>query len=48
MNIKQIIIKDKKVYCTTYNPYPNEIIKNMIKSGYKVKEIKNGKERYIK
>lgn len=35
--MKQIIIKDKKVKCVTEIPYPQEIIKEMKKAGYKVK-----------
>lgn len=37
--IKQIITKDKKVYCETTVPYPPAIIRQMKKAGYKVKEI---------
>ena len=37
--MKQIISKDGKVFCTTSVPYPSEIIKQMKKSGYKVKEV---------
>lgn len=37
--MKQIISKDGKVFCTTVIPYPTEVIKQMKKSGYKVKEV---------
>ena len=36
---KQIITKDRKVYCETTVPYPPEVIKQMKKAGYKVKEV---------
>lgn len=36
--MKQIITKDGKVLCTTTAPYPKEIVKEMKKAGYKVKE----------
>ena len=36
--MKQIISKDGKVLCTTTVPYPKEIVKEMKRSGYKVKE----------
>ena len=36
----QIIVKDKKVICKTDVPYPKEIIQQIKKAGYKVKEIK--------
>lgn len=36
----QTIIKDGKVYCVTTVPYPPEVIKQMKKAGYKVKEAK--------
>lgn len=36
--MKQIISKDKKVYCVTSVPYPAEIVKQMKKAGYKVKD----------
>lgn len=39
--IKQIISKDNKVFCTTTVPYSPEIIKEMKKGGYKVKEVKS-------
>ena len=35
--MKQIITKNGVVYCTTTVPYPEHIIKQMKKSGYKVK-----------
>lgn len=35
--MKQIIIKDKKVKCATEIPHSQEIIKEMKKAGYKVK-----------
>lgn len=37
--MKQIIMKDGKVLCVTTAPYPKEIIKQMKKAGYKVKEV---------
>lgn len=42
--MNQIITKDKRVICTTKTPYPPEIVAQMKKAGYKVKEVKeNGK-----
>lgn len=38
--MKQIISKDGKVYCVTSVPYSPEVIKEMKKAGYKVKEVK--------
>ena len=35
----QIITKDNKVFCKTTVPYPPQIIRDMKKAGYKVKEI---------
>ncbi len=35
----QIIIKDKEVKCITTVPYPPEIIRDMKKAGFKIKEI---------
>ena len=40
--MKQIISKDKKVYCTTFVPYPPETIKALKKAGYKIKEVEDG------
>lgn len=40
--MKQIIKKDGKVYCVTAVPYPAEVIKQMKKAGYKVKEVNDG------
>lgn len=37
--MKQIITKDGKVMCTTHVPYPEDIIKQMKKAGYRVKTI---------
>lgn len=37
--MKQVILKDGKVICTTTAPYPKETIKLMKKAGYKVKEV---------
>lgn len=37
--MKQIISKDGKVYCVRSTPYPPEIIKQIKKAGYKVKEV---------
>jgi len=37
--VKQVISKDGVVFCTTSVPYPPEVIKQMKKSGYKVKEV---------
>lgn len=34
----QTIIKDGKVYCATSVSYPPEVVKQMKKAGYKVKE----------
>lgn len=39
--MKQIISKDKKVYCTTSVPYTKEEIKQLKSAGYKVKEIED-------
>lgn len=39
--MKQIISKDGVVKCTTTIPYPPEVVKQMKKAGYKVKEIKD-------
>lgn len=36
--MKQTIKKDGKVFCATSVPYPVEVIKQMKKAGYKVKE----------
>ena len=36
--MKQVISKDGKVFCETTTPYPNAVIKEMKKAGYKVKE----------
>lgn len=36
--MKQVIMKDGKVLCETSVPYPPEIIKQMKKAGYKIKE----------
>ena len=38
--MKQIITKDGKVMCVRNAPYPPEIVKQMKKAGYKVKEEK--------
>lgn len=35
----QIISKDKVIYCVTSIPYPPNIIKQMKKAGFKVKEV---------
>lgn len=35
----QIITKDNKVICTTTVPYPPQIIRDLKKAGYKVREI---------
>ena len=37
--MKQIISKNKKVYCVTTVPYPPKVIKQMKQAGYKVKEV---------
>ncbi len=37
--MKQIILKDKKVVCTTTAPYPKDVIKSMKEAGYKIKEV---------
>lgn len=36
--MKQTITKDGKVFCVTSAPYPAEVVKQMKKAGYKVKE----------
>ena len=36
---KQVIIKDGVFKCTTTVPYPTEVIKQMKKAGYKIKEL---------
>lgn len=40
----QEISKNGKVYCVTQEPYPEEVVKTMKKSGYRVKEIQNKKD----
>ena len=42
--MKQIITKDKKVYCVTTVPYSKEVIKAIKQGGYKVKEIEDETE----
>lgn len=42
--MKQIITKDKKVYCTTSVPYSKEEVKSMKQGGYKVKEVDDNAE----
>ena len=42
--MKQIISKDGKVLCETSVPYPANVIKEMKKAGYKIKEIKENKD----
>lgn len=37
--MKQIITKDKKVICTTTEPYPKEVIKSMKEADYKIKTV---------
>ena len=37
--MKQIISKDGKVVCTTTVPYPNAVVKELKKAGYKIKEV---------
>lgn len=37
--MKQIISKDGKVFCVTSIPYPVEVVKQMKKAGYRVKEV---------
>ena len=37
--MKQTIIKDGKVFCVTSVPYPAEVVKQMKKAGYRVKEV---------
>ena len=39
VKMKQVIIRDGKVLCTTTVPYSDKIVKQMKKAGYKVKEI---------
>lgn len=43
--MKQIIIRNKKVMCTTTVPYPKDIIKSMKSAGYKIKEEKTEEEK---
>ena len=40
---KQIISKNGKIVCTTFEPYDKDTIKSMKQSGYKIKECKNEK-----
>lgn len=42
--MKQIISKDGKVLCETSVPYPANVIKEMKKARYKIKEIKENKD----
>lgn len=37
--MKQVISKDGKVVCTTTVPYDKDTIRQLKKSGYKVKEV---------
>ena len=37
--MNQIISKDGKVFCVTSIPYPVEVVKQMKKAGYRVKEV---------
>lgn len=37
--MKQTIKKDGNVFCVTSVPYPEEVVKQMKKAGYKVKEV---------
>lgn len=39
--MQQIIMKDKRVLCTTTVPYPAAVVKDMKKAGYKVVEIQD-------
>ena len=39
--MKQIISKDGRVLCVTSVPYSPEVIKQMKKAGYKVKEVQS-------
>ena len=36
--MKQVISKNGKVLCVTSVPYPKEVVKQMKKAGYKIKE----------
>ena len=38
--MKYIVTKDNKIYCQTTVSYPPEIVKQMKKAGYKIKEVK--------
>ena len=38
--VKQIIMKDKRVVCTTTIPYPPDVIREMKRDGYKVVNVK--------
>lgn len=40
--MKQIIIKDGVIVCTTSVPYPADTIKDMKKAGHKVKDVCDG------
>ena len=40
---KQIISKDGVVKCVTSVPYPDDVIKQMKKAGYRVKTVEVGK-----
>ena len=41
--MKQIISKNNRVVCVTTVPYPPNIIKEMKKAGYKIKEVEDKK-----
>lgn len=36
--MKQVISKDGRIVCVTSVPYPKEVVRQMKKDGYKVKE----------
>ena len=39
--MKQIISKDNRVVCVTSDPYPSDVVKEMKKAGYKIKEVRD-------
>ena len=44
MSVKQIISKNGVVKCVTAFPYPDDIVKQMKKAGYKVKTVEEKKK----
>jgi len=41
-SLKQITSKDGAVKCVTAVPYPAEVVRQMRRAGYRVKEVLNG------